>query len=382
MPERKMLPPRLTPLPKPLAHLNWEAIALTLLVKVSLLGFGAIAYQILANQALPGWYAGLEIWNRWDAPHYVNIAHHGYQAEGELRRLLVFFPLFPALVSLVSWVTREYVLSGFLVSGVASVLAAVLLQDLVQLDESKATARHALWFFLIFPTSYFLHIGYTESLFLALTLGCILAARRQQWMLAGVLGLLANLSRSSGIVLIPVLLVEAAQQFWQTRQLQRGWGWIGIVPLGFLIYLLCNYLTTGNPFEFLIHQREYWHKSLTWPWLGWQQRLGEIPTSEPWHYQMVVVQELIFVGLGAIATLWSWLRLRPSYAIWMTGNWLLFTSTQHILSVPRYTLVMFPLFILFARLAHTRLGYAALTLWSLLFLALFVSLFVQGRWAF
>jgi hypothetical protein len=38
---------------------------------------------------------------------------------------------------------------------------------------------------LIFPTAYFLHINYNESLFIALTVGCFLAARYERWALAG-----------------------------------------------------------------------------------------------------------------------------------------------------------------------------------------------------
>jgi hypothetical protein len=50
--------------------------------------------------------------------------------------------------------------------------------------------------------------------------------------------------------------------------------------------------------------------------------------------------------------------------------------------MPRYMLTMFPIFILFALLARNRLWYAVITIWSLLFLALFTSLFVRGLWAF
>ncbi|MBA3386538.1 MAG: hypothetical protein H0T95_07975, partial [Chthoniobacterales bacterium] len=80
---------------------------------------------------------------------------------------------------------------------------------------------------------------------------------------------------------------------------------------------------------------------------------------------------------------WCWLKSRPSYALWMTGNWLLFMSTSFVLSVPRYTLMFFPLFILFARLATARAWMQrVLTVWSLLFLGFFVSRFVRGHWAF
>ncbi len=66
----------------------------------------------------------------------------------------------------------------------------------------------------------------------------------------------------------------------------------------------------------------------------------------------------------------------------MAGNWLLFTTSSFVLSVPRYTLVLFPLYLLLARLAAHRTWHMTLTVCSLLFMALFIILFVQGRWAF
>jgi hypothetical protein len=98
---------------------------------------------------------------------------------------------------------------------------------------------------------------------------------------------------------------------------------------------------------------------------------------------MVGWQEFLFIALGLGATVWCWLRSRASYAVWMTLNWLLWTSTSFVLSVPRYTLILFPIYILFARAARERpLWGRLITVWSLIFLALFVCLFVQGQWAF
>jgi hypothetical protein len=82
---------------------------------------------------------------------------------------------------------------------------------------------------------------------------------------------------------------------------------------------------------------------------------------------------------GAIAAAFL---LRPSYAVWIALNWLLFASLSWDISAPRYTLLMFPLFILFARLARRRILDAAITVWSLLWLGFFVSQFVRGLWAF
>ena len=97
---------------------------------------------------------------------------------------------------------------------------------------------------------------------------------------------------------------------------------------------------------------------------------------------MIGEQELIFTALGFVATVATWFKLRPIYGMWMTGNWLLCSSTTFLSGMPRYTLVLFPIYVLFALLAANRLCNAILTVWSLLFLAFFSSLFAWGHWAF
>src|SRR5438132_729388 len=81
-------------------------------------------------------------------------------------------------------------------------------------------------------------IGYTEALFLAFVLGSIMAARREHWWLAGLLGALGWMTRAPGIVLVPTLAVEAAHQLVTTKRWRWNWLWIAVVPLGFGVYLL------------------------------------------------------------------------------------------------------------------------------------------------
>ena len=84
-----------------------------------------------------------------------------------------------------------------------------------------------------------------------------------------------------------------------------------------------------------------------------------------------------------MCTIECWRTLRPAYSVWMTCNWLVFASTSFMLSVPRYTLIMFPIYIIFAKLADKQSSVGKLiTVWSILFLALFASVFVKGSWAF
>jgi hypothetical protein len=67
----------------------------------------------------------------------------------------------------------------------------------------------------------------------------------------------------------------------------------------------------------------------------------------------------------------------------MTLNCLLITSTTFVVSVPRYCLTLFPIFILLARLAAARpLAGRIVTAASLFLLALFAMKFAHGTWAF
>ena len=327
-------------------------------------------------KAAVGWD---EMWNRWDATHYLGLARDGYQASGDQLFSLVFFPLYPWLVRGVAWAVSDYLIAAFIVSGIASVATGLLLRQLVRCDQSNEVARNAVWFLFIFPTSFFLHVPYTESLFLAFTLGCFLAARKERWELAGLLGGAACLTRVNGVVLLPALATEIGLLFWARRRIDWRWVWLALVPLGFLAYLWLNHKVTGDYFAFTKIMKEHWYKKFASPWFGvhdvWLRALGANVNEG--------LNELIAVVLISVCTVWSWMRLRPSYSVWITLNWLLINSTAFVLSVPRYTLTLFPVFILCAIVCTgRRFCFAMVSVWSLLYLALYTGRFAQGYWAF
>ncbi|HEY0171166.1 MAG TPA: glycosyltransferase family 39 protein [Pyrinomonadaceae bacterium] len=366
------------------AWFDARSAGLVLAVKALLLWYGAESFVIWKNERLGSFYDWLAIWNRWDAPHYLDIARMGYVSEGVEARWIVFYPLYPWLVRAAAFVLGDELLGAFFVSGAASIAAGLLLYGLARVDESEEVARVSVFYMLIFPTAYFLHIGYTESLFIALALGAFLAARSRRWRVVGLLGCLAALTRVNGLLLIPALAFEAWEEYRASgRRVRAAWLWTLSPLAGFGVYLFINWWVHGDPRAFLNAQGAFWFKSITWLWVGiqaaWEATWGRAPSES----RMVGWQELFFVLLGLGLTAWAWLRLRTSYAVWMTCNWLLWTSTKFVLSVPRYTLVLFPAFILLARLSASRPAWgAAVAVWSLLFLALFAARFAQGYWAF
>jgi hypothetical protein len=177
------------------------------------------------------------------------------------------------------------------------------------------------------------------------------------------------------------LAVEAAQQYWMARRWNWRWLWILIVPAGFGVYLLLNWKVTGDPFAFLHLREKLFVVNFSWPWVGLRSAVDSLRRT-PADGEMVGAQEIYFALLGLMCVVFSWIKLRPLYGMWMTGNWLLTTSVTFLNGTPRYTLTLFPIFILFALLGRNRFWYAVVTVWSLLFLGLFSAIFVRGWWAF
>jgi hypothetical protein len=368
-----------------------QLIGLTLLSKALLFAWGLVVGAVISNRPLDLGQV-LATWNRWDAPHYLDLATWGYMAvdpgvsptygqTGDMDLMIVFYPLLPAAIALVRVVVGD-LLAPILVSTVALAAAVLLLYRVVATELGEVIARRAVVFLLIFPTAYVLHIGYTESLFLALACAAFLAARRRLWGRAGLAGALAALTRVNGLVLIPSLAADAWTEWRTELRWRAAWGWIGLVALGFGGYLLLNQVVYGQPFAFLEIQRDHWSKALAWPWEGIAGVVSRLGGDSAEDIAILGVAELAAIGLGLVGTMVALLRFRTSWAVWMGGNWLLFVSTAFVLSVPRYVLVMFPLFAWFAILAERRWLGVAIGAVSLGLLLWFSARFSIGVWAF
>jgi hypothetical protein len=268
---------------------------------------------------------------------------------------------------------------------VASLFVAPLLYRLVGIDLGPRIGLWSAGLLLVFPTAYFLHIGYTESLFLALAFGSMYAARTERWWLAGLLALLATLTRVNGLVLAPTLAVEAWLQ-WRSdpdRRLRAEWLGIAGVGIGFGIYLWLNWSVYGDPFAFSEIQRGHWFKDLSPPWEGIAGMVTRLGDPNPDGALMYGGMELLFTAIGLVATVATAIWLRPTWAVWMAGNWLLIVSTGYVLSVPRYSLVLFGIVVWAAIIAQRwHVAGWVLAAASATAMAYFAWRFGAGQWAF
>jgi hypothetical protein len=365
------------------------AILIVLLAKLLVFSIGYATTYLNEGAASPLTIVMNEF-NRWDAPHYLDIAKNWYVSNPALDpyNFIVFFPLYPVLIRLTTLDFPYAGLSALVVSNVCSIAAFIYLWKLTKLDFDKGVAQKAVVFLSIFPTAYFLSAPYTEGLFFALAIASIYYGRLAKWPLAGVLGMLASLTRIAGLLLLPTLLVEYLyQKGWRLRKIgirkiDANILWIAFIVLGFLIYLNINNQVTGSPFTFLEVQRTHWFNTID-PVTGLMRALGNI--SSPFPSSITIGAAPIIFALGGILAVGVGLlrRLRPSYIMYLLLTWMLAVSTGWWISVPRYVMAMFPMFILLASVSRRKTVTLLVGAVFLAGLCFFTALFATtGVWAF
>ncbi len=330
------------------------------------------------------------VWNHWDATRYLAIAQYGYQTPNDL----AFFPLFPLLIALFSYPLGNwsYLLVGTLLSNCALLAALFVLYQLAVESLSEQVARRTLLYICIFPTALFFFAAYNESLFLLLTAGAFLAFRRQKWWLAGLLGLFAALTRSSGILLVVPYMYELwlvrENIFSSIKNSVFGLLPVLLIPLGTTFYCLYCWRVSGNPLAFAAVQI-HWARQFSWPWQGIWQALFELFWNQPFgsffevHTLLDLSATLSFLALTII----GWRVLRKSYTLWAIVL-LFFTSLspslgQHdaLISNQRFVLELFPCFITLAVLGvkYPRLHQAIQLAFPML-LATLSIIFIMNLW--
>jgi hypothetical protein len=340
---------------------------------------------------------------RWDSVWYLAIAHTGY---GDGARE-AFFPLYPLVAGVAGRPFGSALVGGVLASTALLAVALVVLHRLVALDHDRAVARNAVLVVALVPMSFFFSAVYSESLFLALSVSAIYAARRGSWALAGALGGLGALTRSAGIVLLVPLLIL---YLWDTgslrnrpRPLRPDVLWLALVPCGLAAY--CAYLgLAGGDALAPFHAQEVWYRSFAGPFVGawdgavagWQGvRQLWSGAREPVYFAaaggdpLVVARHnlelLVWLGLTLAAVVGVLRRLPAAYGAYVVAALALPLSypvlPQPLMSLPRFVVVLFPLAIWLAVWMTGRAWRERLVLGALSAgLAVYTGIFATWHW--
>jgi Gpi18-like mannosyltransferase len=307
-----------------------------------------------------------------DAWYYRQIAATGYERptpDAEPKNSWAFFPAYPLLLKTLGGTSdRSFWILSVLVSNVAllGALFAVAAAGRA-MGAADDDAERAVWYIALFPTSYFFSLPMTESLYLLLSAATFLAAARQRWPVAGILGALAAATRVIGICLLPALLVLPLQkrQRLSTQQL-----WLLTIPLSLIAFIAYLYVHTGDPLAF-IHAQMLWGR-LTAPRFAMAFPNSGLTLSKPWN----------FVALNAVAAtfmiaagVWFLVRRQWSYAAYTLLSAIVPMSSGSMQSMARYALVDFPLFYWLAAIGRTSSRDRAITTAFVILLGWLVALF-------
>jgi hypothetical protein len=381
---------------------------------------------------------------RWDSAWYLVIAHYGYRPDlaafGTSARA-AFYPLYPLGLRTISGAGLPPVLAGVLLSLFAFALALYGIHRLTALELGRSgrpgageTARLAVLLVAFAPMGLYFSAVYSESLYLALSVGLFWCARHGRWMWVGLLGAAAAATRNAGIVLaLPALLLYlygpredrppdrwpgirsedrrdrsgrvllAASRLRPRYRVRRDVLWLGLLPLGLGLYMAYLGLSGGEPL-LPFHAEAVWGRHFVGPFVGawdgvkaafegarqllsFQSRHVYFPIAagdpfvSAWHNLL----SLTFL-LAAVPAALGVLRSLPlAYGAYVLAALALALSypvaPQPLMSLPRFLVVLFPLTMwLAAWLAARPRARAPALAMSALLMAFFVAQFATWHW--
>ncbi len=363
----------------------------TLLVKVVPIDL----FQRDSSTDIP--FGTLNIWTRMDGDHFLNIAESGYENEKPAH-----FPLYPLLVrfsaELLGGPISRGSLStyGVIVSLVAFFFALYFVYRVAEQNWGVRVAEGTTLTLAFFPTAFFFNAFFSESLFLMLSAGAIWAARvRKDLPLACLFAMLATPTRIVGVL----LLIPLAYEWWRNRHEygSRAVSYLAFVPVGLATYATYLWWRFGNPLLFYSGQAD-WGRAPIWATnaatevfrLAYEnaRALFDPANYEPFGFDRLVIAlsgqnylyNLVFFLFALTVLAVGW-RLLPA-GLGVYGIALIVVSVlsppldNPLMSMPRYVLVAFPLFIVLGALLKDRRLLAGWLLASAAISLVFTALFV------
>ncbi len=166
-----------------------------------------------------------EIWRRWDAVHYLNLAENGYEATDP--KPTIFPPLTSVGIQFFDMVTPGIVdIGGIFFSSLYFIIFLTVFYRFCEIyyqDQPLAVA--SVWVIAFLPTSYVWNAPMSEAPYMALTIALLYMTLHNQWIIATFLGILATLTRQQGMVLGGVALLMLLEQSKATYGIWVDNGW-------------------------------------------------------------------------------------------------------------------------------------------------------------
>ncbi len=276
----------------------------------------------------------------WDGDWYASIVINGY--DNVLIEGIRFFPGYVFAGRFFDFlIPGSAVVSLVLIANVASLITLLAIKKLVFVESAnEELAKRSVWLLSVFPSSFVLTWAYAESLFLAFSIFCFLALRKEQWKIVIFCSFAAALIRPTGLLLtIPIFCVVLEN--WKINQRKMLFQPLvallsGVVGSG--IYILWASLHFDQPFA-PIKAQESLRGSFVDPFSRVIKGVGRVATgSTPTETLHVISALLLLVLLVKLFKDWP---LR--YGLFSSSCILVALGAENINSLERYALNGFPI---------------------------------------
>ena len=295
-------------------------------------------------------------WLRWDVGYYVSALTSGFStSDGSAS----FHPLLVWLSAPISYASGSALFALLAVATLATLCLYFAFDELARLDLPNVEARRATLLFALFPLSYVFYAPYTESTFLLFAVLFFLFARRRRWLLAGLCGAIATLTRQQGLF----LMLPLAWELWTSKERgPRALASLSLIPSAYLFWILYRTFALADSapdvssFQGLIYSVLISSSS--------KEVIAEQAFLFPLHAlylalvrlwqapNLPIILDLSFGALFVALTIAAWRNLRTSYRLYVVtilvisfslSTGMIYSSTY--MGLPRHLLLAFPIFI-------------------------------------
>lgn len=201
----------------------------------------------------------------WDAQHFLFLSEKGYRGGNDSN---AFSPLYPLSISVLHAITRNSFLSGLVVSNICSLIGLYLFYVLASKWFTKKIAYKSLLLLISFPTSFFFSLIYSEALFFLCIMLFFLFLTQKRLFLASLMAFLIPTVRLIGIfICIPFLtwyifelhnftLYDEVKEI--TQKLFKKEALFVVSPLlGLGIVMVFMFFSTGNALAQFDAQKQF-----------------------------------------------------------------------------------------------------------------------------
>jgi Gpi18-like mannosyltransferase len=303
----------------------------------------------------------------WDGQHFLQIAKNGYLYPYQF----AFFPLYPSIISFIrSIIPLPLWIIGVGINIWCAVGSFLFLAKIIQRQKFVNLIEIAL-LILAFPVSFFFITVYSEALFLFLSIAAIYYYQRNKTGMAILFLTALTLTRMAGVALVMAIIID---RYFDKKRWQ-----LFLIPfLGVGGFALFGYLKTGILFS-IVFAETHWERMITFPGFAIYNSVS-ILIREGISYQGYSLAIDLLLVIGVLILLFKSFHLLPRiYFYYAFFSLLIPLSTSTFLSLPRFLLVVFPLFMAFYIWSNkiTRLVYYVI---GFIFSIIFLIYFLQGGW--